>query len=89
MFFDLYENEEKNIKADYIKGHVIKRETNSIHCHDEYEFLLIVNGEITYADRGGIIKMPAKSLVFTKAHDVHNPYVDTNRVYERYRISFM
>lgn len=88
MFFDSYENESRDIRADYIKGHVAKKETNSIHCHDEYEMLLIVGGEITYADRGGIIKMPEKSMVFTRKHDVHNPYVDTNRIYERYRIAF-
>ena len=88
MFFNSYENEGGDILADYMKGHVAKKETNSIHCHDDYEMLLVVSGEITYADYGGIIKMPEKSLVFTRKHDVHNPYVDTNRIYERYRISF-
>ena len=88
MFTDKYESAESGIVADYMKGYVLPKTTNSIHCHEEYEFLLIVNGEITYADNKGVIKMNEKSLVFTRAHDVHNPSASTTRLYERYRIAF-
>lgn len=88
MYTDIHEGKESGIISDYMKGHVLPKITNSIHCHDEYEFLLIVSGEITYSDNRGSIKMRDRSLVFTKAHDVHNPSASTEKLYERYRICF-
>lgn len=88
MFTDRIENSQSQVSCDYMKGHVSPGRTNSIHCHDEYEFLLIVSGEITYVDNRGSVKMTDKSLVFTKAHEVHNPSTSRARLYERYRIAF-
>ena len=88
MFNEIYKNSDGSMVADYMKGFLPPKRESEIHCHEEYEFLLIVNGEITYADNKGIIKMNEKSLVFTKAHDVHNPWTSSERMYERYRIVF-
>ena len=88
MYTDIREDLKNGIISDYMKGYVLPKTTNSIHCHDEYEFLLIVSGEITYSDNRGSVKMSDRSLVFTKAHDVHNPSASTDKLYERYRISF-
>jgi AraC-like DNA-binding protein len=88
MFNEIYKNREGNVLADYMKGFLPPKKESEIHCHEEYEFLLIVSGEITYADNKGVIKMREKSLVFTKAHDVHNPWTSSERLYERYRIVF-
>ena len=88
MYTDRQESKESKIVSDYLRGYVAPRITNSIHCHDEYEFMLIVSGEITYSDNRGSIKMTDKSLVFTKAHDVHNPSVSNDKLYERYKIEF-
>lgn len=88
MINEIYKSEDGSMVADYIKGFLPPKKESEIHCHEEYEFLLIVNGEITYADNKGVIKMSEKSVVFTKSHDVHNPWTSSERMYERYRIVF-
>ena len=88
MFNEIYKSGDGSIISDYMKGYLPPKRAREIHCHDEYEFLLIVSGDITYADNRGVIKMNEKSLVFTKAHDVHNPWTSSDRLYERYRIVF-
>ena len=88
MLNEIYKSADGSMLADYMKGFIPPKKESEIHCHEEYEFLLIVNGEITYADNNGVIKMSGKSVVFTKAHDVHNPWASSERMYERYRIVF-
>lgn len=88
MLNEKYISCDGSMVSDYIKGYLPPKRESEIHCHEQYEFLLIVNGEITYVDNRGVIKMSEKSLVFTKAHDVHNPWTSSERLYERYRIAF-
>ena len=88
MLNEIYKNCDGSIISDYMKGYLPPKRESEIHCHEEYEFLLIVNGEITYVDNRGVIKMHEKSLVFTKAHDVHNPWTSSEMLYERYRLAF-
>ena len=56
MFNEIYKNSDGSMVADYMKGFLPPKRESEIHCHEEYEFLLIVNGEITYADNKGVIK---------------------------------
>ena len=73
---------------DYVKGYISREDTNKIWCHPQFELLVIVRGNITYNDKRGVTKITDKSVVFFKAHEVHNPCVDESALYERYRIRF-
>ena len=81
-------NPKTNVTVEYMKGYVPPTKTGKIHCHEYCEMMLIISGSITYADNDVVIKMPEKSLVFTKSHDVHNPSTAPDCLYERYKISF-
>ena len=88
MVFESYQNATGSIAVDYRKGYVREENTNKIRCHPFFEFTLLTEGRATYADIYGVTKVPARSLILTKAREVHNPYTDTTQLYERYRIAF-
>ena len=76
------------MKVDYVKGYIPRETTNKVWCHPQFEILVIVKGSITYNDKKGVSKVGDKSVVFFRAHEVHNPCVDESVLYERYRVSF-
>ena len=88
MINEEYTSSDGLVSVDYMKGHVLPEETNKIRCHTRYELLVIIRGSVTYSDNKGVTKVTDKSAVFTKAYDVHNPFVSYDYLYERYRISF-
>lgn len=60
-----------------------------LHSHPFDEISLIVQGDIRYISDSIIDRIEGKSIIFSKAYQLHNPYVDQHKVYERYQISFM
>jgi AraC-like DNA-binding protein len=88
MFIEEFPSDQSGIRIDYMKGYVLPESTNRIQCHPYYEMLIISKGNVTYSDNKGVSKVSDKSIVFTKAYEVHNPSVNTTQYYERYRLSF-
>ena len=88
MIIEEYESDGALLSADYVKGHIPEERTNKIWCHPNYELMVILSGNITYNDNKGVTKVGDKSVVFIKAHEVHNPFVHSSKLYERYRVRF-
>lgn len=78
-----------SVTVDYLKKTSVKPEdTNKFHYHPYHEFIIIDKGFVIYASRNNIAKVAEKSIVFMPAHTLHNPFVQENHPYERYRIRF-
>ena len=88
MIFETYESPCGKLCADYMKGYVLLESTNKIQCHEFYEILLMERGQATYSSNDGVVKVGDKTLIFTKAREVHNPYTQSTPMYERYKIAF-
>ena len=88
MIKEEYESFGGLLAVDYVKGHIPEETTNKIWCHAHYELMLILSGSITYNDNKGVSLVDDKSAVFIRAHEVHNPFVHSEKLYERYRIRF-
>jgi len=83
-----YTNKDGLISVNYMKEHISEEETNKIWCHPYYELMVIISGEVTYSSNEGITRVTDKSVVFTRAHEVHNPFVHDSQIYERYKVRF-
>ena len=59
----------------------------SLHLHTFDEISLIENGEITYISDTVSDKVSGKSLIYSKAYHLHNPYINPDKLYSRYQIS--
>ncbi len=88
MINEEYKNEDGLIRIDYMRAHVSEEETNKIRCHPYSELLVIVKGNVIYGDNMGVSRVSDKSIVFTKAYEIHNPFVQYSHLYERYKILF-
>lgn len=88
MINEEYISEDGLIAVDYMKGYIPEERTNKIWCHPHYELMVVIRGYITYNDNKGVSKVGDKSVVFIKAHEVHNPFVHNSELYERYKVRF-
>ena len=60
-----------------------------LHSHHYDEISLIAQGDIKYISDNIIDRVEGKSIIFSKAYQLHNPYVEQEKKYERYQIAFM
>ena len=65
------------------------KDYNTLHLHPFDEISLIIQGDIKYISDTSNARIGNKSLIFSKAYQMHNPYVNQNGRYERYQINFM
>ncbi len=56
---------------------------NRLHFHTFDEISLMKQGDITYISDSIIDKVTGKSLIYSKAYQLHNPYVAPDKMYER------
>lgn len=82
-------NKKSLVTIDYLKKKCVSPEdTNKLHYHPYHEFIIIDKGFVIYASGNNVAKVAQKSIVFMPAHTLHNPFVQENHPYERYRIRF-
>ena len=60
----------------------------TLHAHSFDEISLIIQGDIKYISDNLNSHVQGKSLIFSKAYQLHNPYVEKDKPYERYQIYF-
>ncbi|MBQ8525759.1 MAG: hypothetical protein IJ460_03455 [Clostridia bacterium] len=60
-----------------------------LHSHPFDEISLVIRGDIRYISDNIIDRIEGRSIIFSRAYQLHNPYVAQNKPYERYQISFM
>ena len=74
----------KNI--EYYKGIGYSGDKKILHSHTFDEISLVGSGEITYISDDIITKVSGKSLICSKAYQLHNPYIAPDCLYERHQI---
>ncbi len=74
----------KNI--EYYKGIGFSGDKKFLHSHTFDEISLVESGEITYISDDIITKVSGKSLICSKAYQLHNPYIAPDCLYERHQI---
>lgn len=60
---------------------------NRLHSHIFDEISLLGQGNITYISDSIMDKVSGRGLIYSKAYQMHNPYVDAKSMYERYQLS--
>lgn len=65
-----------------------ERDYKSLHAHSFDEVSLIIQGDIKYISDSVNARVRGRSLIFSKAYQLHNPYVAQDKPYERYQIYF-
>lgn len=74
--------------SNYVNSIGFERDYRRLHSHDYDEVSLIIQGDIKYVSDSINAHVTGKSLIFSKAYHLHNPYVCQDKPYERYQISF-
>ena len=59
-----------------------------LHSHPFDEISLIIRGDIKYISDNVTDRIDGRSLIFSRAYQLHNPYVNQSKPYERYQILF-
>lgn len=59
-----------------------------MHTHPYHEFSLITAGDITYCSSNCTEHITGKSIIFSAAYQLHQPYVKSDAAYENYQIMF-
>lgn len=73
---------------DYYSGIGFSEDQCALHSHPFHEFSLISAGDITYASKDFVDHIDDKCFIFSRAHQLHNPYINQKAKYERYQIQF-
>lgn len=76
------------ILEDYFKGTEVPFALDILHFHPYQEMSVAVKGNITYATKNNIAKTCDHCVIFSRAQELHNPFVDKTQIYERYQIQF-
>ena len=71
---------------DHYSGIGFPRGYNRLHSHTYDEISLLNQGDITYISDSIIDKVTGRSLIYSKAYQLHNPYVAPDKMYERSQI---
>ena len=59
-----------------------------LHSHSFDEISLVVQGDIRYISDSIMERVKGRSIIFSKAYHLHNPYINQNEAYERYQLAF-
>lgn len=88
MILKEYVSPNTPILMDYFKGIEVPFALDRLHYHPYHEISVVVKGNITYATKNSIAKACDHCVIFSRAQELHNPFVDQTQVYERYQIKF-
>ena len=59
-----------------------------LHTHPYHELSLVSEGDITYCSGNCTEHVVGKSIIFSAAYELHQPYVRSDAAYENYQIMF-
>lgn len=88
MLLEEHVSPNTSILMDYFKGTEYPFAFDRLHFHPYNEFSLVVKGDITYATKNSISKAHDHCVIFSRAQELHNPFVDNTHTYERYQVKF-
>ncbi len=79
---------QSDFHIDYYKGVGFKSDYRVLHSHDYHEFSLISSGDITYTSNKFVDRVNEKAIIFSRAYELHNPFINQDEQYERHQICF-
>lgn len=59
-----------------------------LHAHPYHEFSLISDGDITYTSQSCMERVTGPCFIFSKAYQLHNPFIEQTHKYARHQIKF-
>ncbi len=75
-------------RIDYYDGVDFPYDKHRLHSHEYNELSIIEYGDITYCSDIGTYKLSGKNIIFSRAYQLHNPYVNSKNPYKRYQVFF-
>lgn len=92
MILKEYSSPNSAISMDYFKdnprGTKIHLTADKLHYHNYNEISFIIKGNVTYVTKNNVSKAINPCVLFSRAQEMHNLFVDQNQMYERFQISF-
>lgn len=88
MILKEYVSRNTPVLMDYFKGIKVPFALDKLHYHSYHEISIVVKGHITYATKNSISKAQDHCVIFSRAQELHNPFIDQTQLYERYQIKF-
>ena len=85
----VFEKLDSDFHIDNYTGIGFPQDRLTLHFHPYHEFSLISSGDITYATGNLVSNVSEKCFIFSRAYQLHNPYINPQKQYERYQIMFM
>ena len=76
------------LQSSYYNNTGFPYDFKHLHSHTFDEISLIIQGDIKYISDNVTDRIDGKSLIFSRAYQLHNPYVNQSEPYERYQIQF-
>ncbi|MBE6911630.1 MAG: helix-turn-helix domain-containing protein [Ruminococcaceae bacterium] len=84
----IYEKLDCDFRIDFYSGTGFPQDRRILHSHPYHEFSLISAGDITYTSNSCVDRVNEKCFIFSAAHQLHNPFINQDKKYERYQIMF-
>lgn len=84
----IYEKLDVDFRIDFYSGIGFPQDRRILHSHPYHEFSLICAGDISYTSNSCVDRVDAHCFIFSAAHQLHNPFINQSKKYERYQIMF-
>lgn len=76
------------ILCHYLKDFIPKERTNRIRCHPYSELMVIRQGDVIYTASGQTRRLEGGCVIYNRMGSIHNQFVQSTRLYERYKLTF-
>lgn len=78
-----------DFRIDFYSGTGFEQDRRTLHSHPYHEFSLIGAGDVTYTSNKCVDRVDNEHcFIFSAAYQLHNPYINQEKKYERYQIMF-
>ncbi|MBE6964464.1 MAG: hypothetical protein E7441_00325 [Ruminococcaceae bacterium] len=78
-----------DFRIDFYSGTGFEQDRRTLHSHPYHEFSLISDGDVTYTSNKCVDRVDNEHcFIFSAAYQLHNPYINQEKKYERYQIMF-
>ena len=84
----LIKNNDFDFSINYYSGIGYPLDFLKLHAHPYHEFSLISDGDITYTSQSCMEHVTAPCFIFSKAYQLHNPFIEQTHKYARHQIMF-
>lgn len=84
----IFDKLDSDFRIDHYSGIGFPQDRKMLHSHPYHEFSLIIAGDISYTSNKCVEHVNGKCFIFSAANQLHNPFVNQEKKYERYQIMF-